>query len=180
MVWGPLLRRLARVAARIGVGYLVRRIRISGRRRGRRTGHSDGAVIDVEPVGPFDRFNEAARRAVARATQLHDGVRLTTSSLLLGLVESHPPTARSLADAGVNLPRLRANLAETVAAESGADGPTPGARRVLREAQAHADRRQAFDVGPRDLLGALATARDELSAVVDEQTLTALTRLEAG
>lgn len=179
VAWGPLLRRLVRVLARVGLGYLVRRGRRSGRSR-RARGRRDGTVIDVEPVGPFDRFTEPARRAVARATRLHDGGGLTTPGLLLGLVDSHPPTAASLAGAGVDLTRLRADLTQSVAAHRGAEGPTPGARRVLREARAHADRRAAFDVGPRDLLGALAGAHEELSAVLDDETRAALTRLDTG
>lgn len=179
--WSSLLRRLLRILVGFGVREVVRQ----GRRaaRSRRGAGADGSgrgerptIIDVERVDrdrPFERFSEPARRIVARAAAHQDGAGLTGEALLLATIDTDQRAAQELASAGTDLDALRSHLRE--ASPGQRRGVTPEARRALREARGHADRRAVgAPVTPRDLLAALLFPGGPLAAVVDRHTVGAL------
>jgi hypothetical protein len=173
VVWGPLLRRLLRVAVPLGVRYVRSR-----RRAGRAGSGSRGAVtvIDVQPVGPLDRFDDAARRAVARAAEVQGGPDLTVEALLLGVLETHAPSADALRAAGADPDVVTDRLRDAVTAPA-PGGTTAAARAALRAAERSADRRGAFSVEPTDLVAAVTGDAQQLGRVLDPASLAALRRV---
>lgn len=181
--WSPLFRRLLRILVGFGVRELVRQgRRAADSRRGR---DADGSgrgerptIIDVERVDrdrPFERFSEPSRRIVARAAAHHDGAGLTGEALLLATLDTDRASAQELARAGTDLEALRSHLRETSSGRR--RGVTPEARRALRQARVHAERRAAgAPVTPGDLLTALLVPDGPLAAVVDRHTVGALGR----
>lgn len=174
MVWGPLVRRLVRIAISLGVRHVAQRRQRGG---GRRAPRGDVTVIDVEPVGPFDRFSEPARRAVARAASLHDDAVVTVPSLLLGVLDTHRPSAVAVERAGVDLGRVRGEITDSLAAASTSAATASATRQVLRAAERGADRRGSFHVEPRDLLTAVTQQPAGLASVLDDRTVAALRRV---
>lgn len=164
--WGPLARWVLRV-----VGAWALR-RLLHRRRPRRPAPAEGEVIEVDVLGAFDRLTESSRRIVVRAASHHDGRAVTLAALLLAVLE-HPASAESLEATGLHVAPLRQRLSRSVGSEDARATP-PEVGDVLAAAEARADRRGAFDVTPRDLLGALAERTGDLTALLDARTAAAL------
>jgi ATP-dependent Clp protease ATP-binding subunit ClpA len=173
-MWGSLVRRLVRTAISLGIRHVAQRRQRGG---GRRPPHGGVTVIDVQPVGPFDRFSEPARRAVARAASLHDDAVVTVPSLLLGVLDTHRPSAVAVERAGVDLGQVRAAVTDSLATASTSAAASPATREVLRAAERGADRRGSFRVEPHDLLTAVTQQPAGLASVLDQETVAALRRV---
>lgn len=168
MAWGSLVRWALRVAGAWALRRLLRR------RRPRRPAPPEGEVIEVDVLGAFDRLTESSRRIVVRAASHHDGRAVTLGALLMAVVE-HPASAEALEAAGLDVARLTHRLSRSVGAEEARTTP-PEVGQVLAAAEARADRRDAFEVTPRDLLGALGERTADLTALLDVRTAAALRR----
>lgn len=159
--------------AGIGLRHLLRRLRTA---EPSREDAPAGTVIEVDAVGPFDRFTVPARRVVVRAAELQGGRQLSVPALLAALLEVHPPAADRLGRAGLDVPALRRTLSDAVR-ETGSSPTAAG--RVLATARERADRRGEFDVVPEDLLLAVAARPGGLTPILDRATLAALRRVAA-
>lgn len=158
MLGWSLVRRLLRVLVGIGVREVVRHGRRAARTRHERPEGRRPTIIDVERVDtdpPFARFSEAAQRVVARAAVRHDGASLSAPGLLLALIDMDEESAGRLIAAGTRLHELREHLQREVGPLIGSSGITRDARRALRHAPRHAERRGGTTVEPHDLLSAL-------------------------
>lgn len=170
--WSQLLRRLLRLLVGIGVREVVRHGRRAARTRREPSTGGSPTIIDVERVDtdrPFERFSERAQRVVARAADRGGRADLSGHVLLLTLIDVDEVSAGRLAAAGTRLDALREHLQRGVAASARGAGVTPDARRALRQAPTHADRRGGSTVEPRDLLAALLD-QDAVAGLVGRYT----------
>ncbi len=126
-------------------------------------------------MGPFDRFNDRAKRVLAlaqdEAIRMHHNY-IGVEHLLLGLVrEGEGVAGRTLDKLGVDLLRTRA--AVRTATPPGEPGPpptevtlTPRVQKVIQTALAEAERLGAKHVGTEHLLLALAREGESVAASV--------------